>query len=165
MGIVARQSFKAALSNYAGILLGFLNLFILFPLFFVPRDLGALRLLLETGAVLSSFALLGTHYSINRFFPYFRTDDRKHTPPHPTSRFRRRTAPVPPAPRRQPTRLPHPRRCFLPRLALPILPPTFPARTLQNLRPRFRTRLRQPTILLGPALLQARLHTVRSITY
>lgn len=78
MGIVARQGFKAAISNYLGVLLGFLNLFFLFPKFFEPTELGAIRLLLEAGAVISSFALLGTNYSINRFFPYFRTDDQKH---------------------------------------------------------------------------------------
>ncbi|MBS3914993.1 MAG: oligosaccharide flippase family protein [Bacteroidetes bacterium] len=78
MGIIARQSFKASISNYLGILLGFLSLFLLFPKFYTPHDLGAIRLLLETGAVLSSFALLGTNYSINRFFPYFKTEDKRH---------------------------------------------------------------------------------------
>jgi O-antigen/teichoic acid export membrane protein len=78
MGIVARQSSKAAISNYLGILLGFLNLFILFPYFYAPKDLGAIRLLLETGVIISSFALVGTNYSINRFFPYFKTEDKKH---------------------------------------------------------------------------------------
>lgn len=78
MGIVARQSFKASISNYIGIFLGFLNLFILFPLFYSPHDLGAIRLLLESGAVISSFALLGTNYSINRYFPYFKTEDQRH---------------------------------------------------------------------------------------
>lgn len=78
MGIVVRQSFKAALSNYFGVILGFLNLFLLFPLYYNPTDLGAIRLLLEAGVVISSFALLGTHYSINRFFPYFKTEDQKH---------------------------------------------------------------------------------------
>lgn len=78
MGIVARQSLKAAISNYFGIILGFVNLFLLFPKFYEPKELGAIRLLLETGVVVSSFALLGTNYSINRFFPYFKSDDGKH---------------------------------------------------------------------------------------
>jgi hypothetical protein len=58
--------------------LAFASLFLLFPLFFEPEELGAIRLLLESGAVMSTFALLGTNYSINRFFPYFRTEDKKH---------------------------------------------------------------------------------------
>jgi O-antigen/teichoic acid export membrane protein len=78
MGVIIRQGFKAALSNYIGMGLGFLSLFILFPLFYEPKELGAIRLFLELGVVLSAFALIGTHYSINRFFPYFRTQDQKH---------------------------------------------------------------------------------------
>jgi len=77
MGVIIRQSIKATASNYIGTLLGFLSLFLLFPLFFEPTDLGAVRFLLEAAAVLSTFALMGTHYSINRFFPYFKTEDRR----------------------------------------------------------------------------------------
>jgi hypothetical protein len=51
MGVVIRQSIKASISNYFGMVLGFGSLFLLFPLFFEPDELGAIRLLLETGAV------------------------------------------------------------------------------------------------------------------
>lgn len=78
MGVIIRQGFKAAISNYIGMGLGFLSLFILFPKFFNPEELGAVRLFIELGTVLSAFALIGTHYSINRFFPFFRTQDQKH---------------------------------------------------------------------------------------
>lgn len=78
MGVIIRQGFKAAMSNYIGMFLGFLSLFILFPLFFEPNELGAVRLFLELGSVLSAFSLIGTHYSINRFFPFFKTGDQKH---------------------------------------------------------------------------------------
>lgn len=77
MGVIIRQGFKATLSNYIGMVLGLFSLIILFPLFFNPKELGALRLFIELGTVLSSFALIGTHYSITRFFPYFRTNDQK----------------------------------------------------------------------------------------
>ncbi len=76
MGIVARQSIKASISNYIGVLIGFAALLYFYPLFFSPTEYGAMRLLLELGAVLGSFGLLGTTYSINRFFPYFKN------PPH-----------------------------------------------------------------------------------
>ncbi len=78
MGIIIRQGFKASISNYIGILLGFLSLFLLFPLFFTPEELGAVSLFIELGSVLSAFALMGTNYSINRFFPYFRTKYEQH---------------------------------------------------------------------------------------
>lgn len=78
MGVIIRQGFKAALSNYIGMVLGFLSLFILFPLFYEPKEVGAIRLFIELGTVLSAFSLMGTHYSINRFFPFFKTADQKH---------------------------------------------------------------------------------------
>ena len=78
MGVIIRQGFKAALSNYIGMGLGFLSLFILFPLFYEPKEVGAIRLFIELGTVLSAFSLMGTHYSINRFFPFFKTADQKH---------------------------------------------------------------------------------------
>lgn len=78
MGVIIRQGFKAALSNYIGMGLGFLSLFFLFPKFFKPDELGAVRLFIELGTVLSAFALMGTHYSINRFFPFFKTKDQMH---------------------------------------------------------------------------------------
>lgn len=78
MGIIIRQSFKASISNYVGVFLGFINMFILFPLFFSPEEMGAVRLFMELGTVLAAFALFGTNSSINRFFPYFKTNDQKH---------------------------------------------------------------------------------------
>lgn len=78
MGVIIRQSIKSTLSNYVGIGLAFLSLFLLQPLFYTPRELGAVRLLIESAAVISSFALMGTNYSINRYFPHFQTADKKH---------------------------------------------------------------------------------------
>ncbi len=77
MGVIIRQGFKAAISNYIGLVLGFASLFILFPLFFEPGELGAIRIFLELATILSAFALMGTNYSINRYFPYFKTSDQK----------------------------------------------------------------------------------------
>ncbi len=78
MGVIIRQGFKAAISNYIGMGLGFISLFILFPLYYSLEELGAIRIFLELATVLSAFALMGTHYSINRFFPFFKTSDQKH---------------------------------------------------------------------------------------
>lgn len=72
MGIIIRQSFKASLSNYIGVIIGFASLIYFFPKFFSPSELGAVRLLIELGAIIGSFGLFGTTYSINRFFPYFK---------------------------------------------------------------------------------------------
>jgi O-antigen/teichoic acid export membrane protein len=76
MGIIIRQSLKASLSNYIGVIIGFASLIYFFPKFFTPSELGAVRLLIELGAIIGAFGLFGTTYSINRFFPYFKN------PPH-----------------------------------------------------------------------------------
>ena len=78
MGVVIRQSFKASVSNYVGIGIGFISLFFLFPYFFTPEQFGAIRLLIELSAVLSGFALMGTNYSINKYFTYFKNDSNGH---------------------------------------------------------------------------------------
>jgi O-antigen/teichoic acid export membrane protein len=72
MGIIIRQSLKASLSNYIGVIIGFASLIYFFPKFFTPSELGAVRLLIELGAIIGAFGLFGTTYSINRFFPYFK---------------------------------------------------------------------------------------------
>ena len=78
MGIVARQSIKASISNYLGVLIGFATLLYFYPLFFTPKQLGASRLLVEIGAVVSGFSLLGSTYAVNRFFPYFKNPPLHH---------------------------------------------------------------------------------------
>lgn len=77
MGVIIRQGFKASISNYIGLVLGFVSLYLLQPKFYEPEELGAIRIFIELGTVLSAFSLVGTHYSINRFFPFFRTSDQK----------------------------------------------------------------------------------------
>ena len=72
MGIIIRQSFKASISNYIGVLIGFSSLIYFFPKFFTPSELGAIRLMIELGAIIGAFGLFGTTYSINRFFPFFK---------------------------------------------------------------------------------------------
>jgi O-antigen/teichoic acid export membrane protein len=72
MGIIIRQSFKAAIFNYVGIALGFVSLIYILPLVYNPTELGALRLLIELGAVIGNTALLGAPFAIFRFYPYFK---------------------------------------------------------------------------------------------
>lgn len=49
----------------------------LFPKFFSPTEYGAQRLLIELGALVSSFAILGVGQSAFRFHPYFFNKDEK----------------------------------------------------------------------------------------
>jgi O-antigen/teichoic acid export membrane protein len=76
MGVVKRQSFKAALVNYAGTLLGIFTIFFLFPRIFTQDQFGVTRLLVAMMVVLMQFPLFAMPNTIIRFFPML-TRNRK----------------------------------------------------------------------------------------
>jgi O-antigen/teichoic acid export membrane protein len=69
MGIVKRQSFKAAIVNYTGTLLGIFTIFFLFPRIFTQDEFGVTRLLAAMMVVLMQFPLFGMPNTIIKFFP------------------------------------------------------------------------------------------------
>ena len=71
MGVIIRQSFKSSVYTYVGTIVGAASLLYFFPRFFTPEELGAFRLMVEVGALLAGFGLLGIGQSITRFFPHF----------------------------------------------------------------------------------------------
>ncbi len=79
MGLIIRQSIKASLSNYAGLIIGYINILILMPKVFQPSEVGISRFIIDISSVLAGFASLGLAYSMSRFFPKFRD---KHSPYH-----------------------------------------------------------------------------------
>lgn len=69
MGIIIRQSVKGSIATYLGALVGYLNVIFIFPFFFSEEEIGIIRFLLEVSVVLTGFTLLGTQYSLVRFYP------------------------------------------------------------------------------------------------
>lgn len=78
MGIVKRQSVQASVISYAGVLIGYVNLILLFPKFLSPEQFGLTRLMIAVGVIFSQFALLGSSVTILRFFPYLQDKKSKH---------------------------------------------------------------------------------------
>lgn len=72
MGLIIRQSLKASLSNYAGLVIGYINILILMPKVFDPAEVGISRFVIDISGVLAGFASLGVAYSMSRFFPKFK---------------------------------------------------------------------------------------------
>lgn len=72
MGIVIRQSLKSTFVHYIGVLLGIFVQFYIVTKFLEPEVLGLTKLVYEIALLCSTFALLGSHSSSMRFFPYFR---------------------------------------------------------------------------------------------
>jgi O-antigen/teichoic acid export membrane protein len=69
MGVVKRQSFKAAIVNYAGTLLGVMTMFFLFPRILTREQFGVTRLLVAMMTVLMQFPLLAMPNTIIKFYP------------------------------------------------------------------------------------------------
>lgn len=78
MGIVKRQSVQASVISYVGVLIGYVNLILLFPKFLTPEEFGLTRLMISVGVIFSQFALLGSSVTILRFFPYLEDKKSKH---------------------------------------------------------------------------------------
>ena len=78
MGILVRQSlFNTALA-YFGILLGFVNVVLLYPRVLAVEEFGLTRLLVSIATIAAQASQLGAENTIMRYFPYFRDTARKH---------------------------------------------------------------------------------------
>ncbi|HPS65513.1 MAG TPA: polysaccharide biosynthesis C-terminal domain-containing protein [Ignavibacteria bacterium] len=78
MGIVREQAVKNSIISYAGVVLGYINIIILFPAFFTTEQFGLIQLLVQISFIYSQLSAVGLITGINRYFPYFKTDDKKH---------------------------------------------------------------------------------------
>lgn len=78
MGIIQRQSIQASVITYTGALLGYLNFIVLYPIYLTPEQVGLTRLLIAVAVLFSQFALFGSSYTLQRFFPYFNDKQKKH---------------------------------------------------------------------------------------
>ncbi|WMJ73451.1 polysaccharide biosynthesis C-terminal domain-containing protein [Cytophagaceae bacterium ABcell3] len=78
MGIIQRQSFIATLLSYTGIIIGYVNVALLFPKFFEPEHLGLRSVLMEFSLIMAQISLLGFRGVITRYFPYFKNEAKKH---------------------------------------------------------------------------------------
>jgi len=76
VGIIIRQSIISSFYTYIGTIIGAFSILFAFPLFLSPEELGAFRLIIELGALLSGFGLLGIGQTIIRFYPFFREDNK-----------------------------------------------------------------------------------------
>ncbi len=78
MGLIQQHSIKGTLATYSGMAIGYVNLILLYPHFLTPEQLGLTRVLIAVGMILAQFALLGTPYTLVRYFPFVRNHERKH---------------------------------------------------------------------------------------
>lgn len=78
MAIIKTQTIKNTLIDYLGIALGFVNMSVLFPHMLSKEELGLRGLMLTLAGIGANFSALGIGSLIIRFFPFFKTNDKKH---------------------------------------------------------------------------------------
>ena len=69
MGIVIRQSAVSTALSYTGVLIGYVNLLILFPRYMSPEEVGLARIIQDAAMLMVPFAQLGTNQLLVRYFP------------------------------------------------------------------------------------------------
>ncbi len=78
MGVVQRQSIKASLVAYSGILIGALSTIFLYPAVLSKAEYGLWQTLLSRALLLSTFLLFGAANMVIRYFPRFRSEEQQH---------------------------------------------------------------------------------------
>lgn len=71
MGVVLRQSFLSTVLTYVGVVIGYVNVLILFPRFLTPEEIGLVRLIPSAAFLLLPLAQLGLAQCTVRYFPAF----------------------------------------------------------------------------------------------
>ncbi len=72
MGIIIKQSIKGSIWSYLGLVVGYVNVGILMPMFFLTEQIGLVQLFIALSAIFTNFSTLGFGSVINRMFPIFR---------------------------------------------------------------------------------------------
>lgn len=67
MGIIFKQGFWVTSITYIGIIIGFVNVTYLFPLYFTTQEFGTRSLLIDSVLILSQFSLFGIYPSVFKF--------------------------------------------------------------------------------------------------
>ncbi len=78
MGVVIRQSLKQSAAAYVGVLMGMVNVLVIYPMALSREELGVVQFLRETALMLAPFVFLGGNALAIRFFPEFRDPERGH---------------------------------------------------------------------------------------
>lgn len=78
MGVVKRQTIKSVIYTYAGTLIGFITVGILFPLYLSTSEIGVLNLVNRWSMMIMQIGTLGFPAAMIKFFPYFKNKEKKH---------------------------------------------------------------------------------------
>ncbi len=78
MGIVIKESIKSTIASYIGVLIGTINVVLLYTNFLSPEQLGLTRVLQDITLLFIALAQLGSPNLIIKFFPHFKNSKNNH---------------------------------------------------------------------------------------
>ena len=78
MGVIQEQASKNTIISYIGLVLGAINILYLYRIYFTIEEFGLISLLAAIMIVFSQLSALGVVNTIIRFFPFFKTENKKH---------------------------------------------------------------------------------------
>jgi len=78
MGVIKRQGIKQSVVTYVGMLIGAVNLLVLYPLALTKEQIGISKFVLDTAVLASPFLFWGGAELIVRFFPKFKDEQNGH---------------------------------------------------------------------------------------
>lgn len=78
MGIIARQTIQSSIFSYLGVILGGINVAILYPRIFSEDQIGMINILVALSAIFAQFSSLGINGVTNYFFHYFKDKINHH---------------------------------------------------------------------------------------
>jgi len=79
MGVVARQTVKASIVSYIGVVIGYFNYLWIYPYALTAGEIGLYRTLLDISLLFLPFVQLGTDSIVVKFYPHF-TDEKERYP-------------------------------------------------------------------------------------
>lgn len=71
VGLIARQSFKAGILTYIGVILGVLNNVLIYPFALSVEEYGEIQFVIQTATFFTPFLLIGLGSVLNKYFPLF----------------------------------------------------------------------------------------------
>ena len=78
MGVIKRQGIKQSIVTYLGVMIGAVNVLLIYPLTLSPEEWGFIQFMTSATKILLPFVLLGSLYLIVRYFPYFKDEAKGH---------------------------------------------------------------------------------------
>ena len=69
MGVVVRQTFLSSIAAYIGIIIGYINIVLIMPLYLTESEIGLIRTINSIAMLLVPLALIGSSAALVRFFP------------------------------------------------------------------------------------------------